>query len=43
MNSSKWHKPKTNFLKNEDLKVAELAADNPRLVHAKKLLYTVSR
>jgi len=29
--------------KNEDLKVAELAADNPRLVHAKKLLYTVSR
>jgi len=29
--------------KNEDLKVAELAADNPRLLHAKKLLYTVSR
>merc|ERR1719430_722030 len=29
--------------KNEDLKVAELAADNPRLVHAKKLLYTISR
>ena len=28
---------------NEDLKVAELAAANPKLVHAKKLLYTVSR
>ena len=47
---SRWQslKPFLGFwnnclLKNEDLKVAELAADNPRLLHAKKLLYTVSR